>query len=169
MLNVVDLKLLIPLISPCIILRVHAFLEGYPRDGTVLDQVEWKRFWYQQQRYKTVCLTCLSFEKEQRNKRNVHSSHENSPLSKEIEWGPVFLEGRSKAMMRKWYLVAREKVSSDGNMKHNNIEISDDDEDDTNHAATIDTYIQIEPNASKIASSWLTTARFNILRKGKAV
>jgi hypothetical protein len=141
--------------------RVHSFLEERPDDDAVLDHVRWKRYWYQNQRYRTLCIPCLSFEKDQ-SQKNIA---DEAVVDKTLGWGPVHLEGTGKAIMKKWYLEARGQMTNGTSIKHKNNEISDDDEDDFITLDQRASDIQIEPKASKIASSWLTIARFNLNRK----
>jgi hypothetical protein len=145
-------------------LRVRKFQEGkeISADDTILDHVEWKLFWNQNQRYKTICLTCLSHEKEQYQKSIHHGGIECSNVMKQRHWGPVLLEDMSKSIVKTWYATAKGRISSDESATR--MEISDDDEDDMVVSAAAVSEIYIDPKALKIANSWITKARFNLMR-----
>lgn len=142
--------------------RVQTFLD---KPG-ILDQVEWKRYWHQNQRYETLCINCLSLENEEGQRKVADEAERtHSAAASVVHWGPVFLQAKCKMIMKKWYLEAKDRMPNATSVKHKN-EISDDDEDDYFAVDMKCSDIQIEPKASKIASSWLTIARFNINRKG---
>jgi len=145
---------------------VHTFLEELSNDDyAVFDQVEWKRYWFQNQRYQTLCVPCLSLEKADQTQRDMSLESQK----RTTQWGPIFLEGKSKAIIKKWYLEAQGKTHDGISAYHIMNEFSsDDDEDDLSLRHLRDSNLQLEPKATNIASSWLTIARFNLSRKNSS-
>ncbi|RYH31692.1 hypothetical protein EON65_02110, partial [archaeon] len=78
-----------------------------------MDQVQWKTFWINNQRYHTICLACLTRRKEveagQRIKGGMldGSMFEDDEQEDYPDWGPVFLSAPSKAMLLNWMNKAK--------------------------------------------------------------
>eukprot|EP01037_Dinobryon_pediforme_P019263 gene19263-19656_t len=126
---------------------------AYPGDEEV-DQVQWKSFWMNNQRYHTICLACLTKRKEAAARAAVQSSvlgfdpsifddgQEDYP-----DWGPVYLTAASKAMLLNWYRKAH------------------DDEEDDLPFSWLKEMPNITPSTNAIAVKWMRSARARLQKK----
>jgi hypothetical protein len=78
-----------------------------------VDQVQWKTFWINNQRYHTICLACLTKRKEVDAQSRLRgglldpSLFDDDAQEAYPDWGPVFLSAASKAMLLNWYRRAQ--------------------------------------------------------------
>lgn len=135
-------------------------------------KVAWKRFWMQNQRYETICLRCISKNKEQARDTDVHGameeSNEEEEPSKYPDWGPVYLSAASKAILMKWYRRAQENVWGKAGRRRPPVlvDISDDEGEDmpTNWAVS---QVALSEASKALAIRWLRTARARLQQHGE--
>lgn len=145
----------------------------YPGDEEV-DQVQWKSFWMNNQRYHTICLACITKRKEDAAKNVlrgaldpilVDDTQEDYP-----DWGPVFLNAASKAILLNWYRKAqrvragRKGVSKKKKERKTAQAVSDDEGDEGGYEWAKQAF-NASPATSAIAVKWLRTARAAMQKK----
>jgi len=142
----------------------------YPDDEEV-DQVQWKQFWVNNQRYHTICLACLTRRKELEARDKMKGAADASVFDDGQEdypeWGPVFLSAASKAMLLNWYRKAqRLRAGKRGNRRKEKVmkTISDDEGEDLPKD-----WLRDMPSVSgatkAIAVKWMRTARARLQKK----
>merc|ERR1719329_1714870 len=142
----------------------------YPGDEEI-DQVQWKTFWMNNQRYHTICLSCLSKNKEVDAQKAMQvGSFDPSIFDDEQEdypdWGPVFLTAASKAILLNWYRKAqRLRMGKKGKRKDKKAKAISDDEGDDVPASWLDELASITPASTAIAIRWMRTARARLQKK----
>ena len=143
------------------------FDEEHPDEE--FDQVAWKTFWIRHQRYRTVCLACVTARKEQ--ERNIAmkdaglfaESDDDDRDAEYPEWGPVYLSAASRAMLISWYRQAQEQLFGKGGRKRKQVMIDvSDDEGDEVPSQWANTKIDLSAASHALAIRWLRTARANI-------
>lgn len=146
---------------------------SYPGDEEV-DQVQWKTFWTNNQRYHTICLACITKRKEVEAKKALASGgydplYDDDEQEAYPEWGPVFLSAASKAIMLNWYKKAqklragkrKQRVRKEKVVK----DISDDEGDEPAFSWLKDGLKDITPASKAIAIKWMRTARARLQQK----
>ena len=148
---------------------------AYPGDDEV-DQVQWKNFWVNNQRYHTVCLACLTKRKEVETKEKLRGgAFDPSVFDDEQEdypeWGPVFLTAASKAILLNWYRKAqRLRAGKKGKRRDKVAKAISDDEGDDVPVSWLNELSKITPATKGIAIKWMRTARARLQQKrGKGV
>lgn len=143
----------------------------YPGDEEV-DQVQWKSFWMNNQRYHTVCLSCATRRKEvAKNSKMAGNVGDAAALDDAPDaypdWGPVFLSAASKAIALNWYRKAqRVRAGKKGMRKRDKIvkDISDDEGEDYPKAWS-QQLDKVSASTQAIAVFWLQTARTRMLKR----
>merc|ERR1711998_588688 len=144
--------------------------KSFPGDEEV-DQVQWKTFWMNNQRYHTTCLNCLTKRKEIATRAALAGVVDLSMYDDEQEeypdWGPVYLSAASKAILLNWYRKAqRSRAGKKGaKVRRTKIakEISDDEEE--KEAAWTKNFQQPSQATIAIAIKWVRTARARMQKK----
>jgi hypothetical protein len=142
------------------------FDEEHPDEE--FDQVAWKTFWIRHQRYRTVCLACVSARKEK--ERNaamkdagLFAETDDEGDAEYPEWGPVYLSAASRAMLINWYRQAQESLFGKGGRRRKQVMIDvSDDEGDEIPSQWANTNIDLSAASHALAIRWLRTARSNI-------
>lgn len=148
--------------------------KSYPGDEEV-DQVQWKTFWINNQRYHTICLACITKRKELDARNALRqggydpSLFEDDDQEAYPDWGPVFLSAPSKAILLNWYRKAQKlragkrknRVRKDRVVK----DISDDEGDEPAFSWLKDGLKDITPASKAIAVKWMRTARARLQQK----
>jgi hypothetical protein len=145
----------------------------YPGDEEV-DQVQWKTFWTNNQRYHTLCLACITKRKEVEAKKALAAGgydplYDDDEQEAYPEWGPVFLSAASKAIMLNWYKKAqklragkrKQRARKDKIVK----DISDDEGDEPAFSWLKEGLKDITPASKAIAIKWMRTARARLQQK----
>ncbi|CAN0182855.1 unnamed protein product, partial [Discosporangium mesarthrocarpum] len=146
----------------------NRFTEEHPVE--VFDQVAWKRFWMQHQRYETICLKCISLKKDQDRSKTIQgnmaeSDEEDGP---EIysDWGPVYLNAVSRAILMQWYRQAQENVWGKSGRKRPQVAVDvSDDEEDENPADWVTAQVRLSEASHALAIRWLRTARARLQQR----
>jgi len=145
---------------------------AYPGDVEV-DQVQWKAFWMNNQRYHTICLACLTKRKE----ATVRAALEKSTLGFDPsifddgqedypDWGPVFLTAASKAMLLNWYRKAQLlRAGKKGKRREKALKAISDDEEDDLPFSWLKELPNISPATNAIAIKWMRSARARLQKK----
>ncbi|CAM9971837.1 unnamed protein product, partial [Hapterophycus canaliculatus] len=134
-------------------------------------KVAWKRFWMQKQRYETICLQCITKNKEHAREGNLYGVMEESDEEEEPssypDWGPVYLSAASKAILIKWYRRAQETVWGKAGRRRPpvSVEISDDEGEDVPKDWVI-SQVVLSDASRALAIRWLRTARARLQRRG---
>ncbi len=124
------------------------FEAKYP--GNEFDRAMWKQFWFRTQKYHTICLPCISADKErERNAENMHDP--------DLDWGAVMLQKAGKSIISTWHQNARSNL--DGPEGTANVDISDDDEEEDVAFNWTKECIVLNEKSSIVATMWLRTAR----------
>jgi hypothetical protein len=150
--------------------RADMYDKSFPGDEEV-DQVQWKTFWMNNQRYHTTCLNCLTKRKEVATRAALAGVVDLSMYDDEQEeypdWGPVYLSAASKAILLNWYRKAqRSRAGKKGaKVRRTKIakEISDDEEE--KEAAWTKNFVQPSQATIAIAIKWVRTARARMQKK----
>jgi hypothetical protein len=147
----------------------------YPGDVEV-DQVQWKSFWINNQRYHTICLACLTKRKEQAAVNALKANGFDPSIFDDgqedyPDWGPVYLSAASKAMLLNWYRKAqRLRAGKKGKRKEKIMKAISDDEGDDAPFSWLKELPNITPATNAIALKWMRSARARLQKKaGKGV
>lgn len=100
------------------------------------DQVEWKKFWKQHQKYQTLCLDCIGLNKEEERKKRMkggmvggfHSDSDGDPGGG-TDFGPVYLSAASHAIAQLWYRKAQDRIFGSTGRRRKQVVISDDEDE----------------------------------------
>ena len=149
------------------------------------DQVAWKAFWLKNQRYRTICLQCLTSQKLQdRGGGGLQyggpdgpggqggGGFDEGPGDGSDTWGPVFLTPSARAMIVGWHRKARTRLYGKGGKRRPKhapsvaADLSDDEGDEAPFKLKGD--INLAPASRAILIRWLRTARANLQRSGSA-
>jgi len=144
---------------------------AYPGDEEV-DQVQWKTFWMNNQRYHTICLSCLTKRKEIATRAALAGVMDLSMYDDKQEdypdWGPVYLTAASKAILLNWYRKAQRvrqgKKGAKVRKPQYNRDVSDD-EGDEKEATWTKNFVPPTAATVAIAIKWVRTARARIQKK----
>lgn len=124
----------------------------------------------QNQRYETICLPCISKNKEKTRDSNIEGAIDDSEDEEEPnapDWGPVYLSAASKAVLMKWYRRAQENVWGKAGRRRPpvTVDISDDDGEDvpTDWAVA---QVVLSDASKALAIRWLRTARARLQHRG---
>eukprot|EP00613_Pedinella_sp_CCMP2098_P053939 CAMPEP_0171891194 /NCGR_PEP_ID=MMETSP0992-20121227/44597_1 /TAXON_ID=483369 /ORGANISM="non described non described, Strain CCMP2098" /LENGTH=258 /DNA_ID=CAMNT_0012518489 /DNA_START=14 /DNA_END=791 /DNA_ORIENTATION=- len=146
----------------------------HPEDE--FDQVAWKTFWIRHQRYKTICLACITAEKEKERGQALKAIGFGGPGGggggdddddfgddDGNDWGPVYLTAASRAILVKWYKTAQERVFGKGGKKRKQVVVDvSDDEGDEAPSQWARTPVDLSAASTALAVRWLRTARVRI-------
>jgi hypothetical protein len=149
---------------------------SYPGDEEV-DQVQWKTFWMNNQRYHTICLACLTKRKEVVSRAALSGVMDVTMFDDTQEeypdWGPVYLSAASKAILLNWYRKAQRVRAGKKGTKAKRSKITrdiSDDEGEEKEAYWVKNYTTPSQATIAIAIRWVRTARARIQKKrGKGV
>jgi len=150
----------------------------HPEDE--FDQVAWKTFWIRHQRYKTICLACVSSEKEKAKKNAMKGGggggggggaddddEEDDTGAGGGEWDAVYLSPAARAIMLNWYAQAQSRVFGKGGRKRKQVVVDvSDDEGDEMPSRWAQEAVELTEASKALAVRWLRTAR-NRLQKNK--
>ena len=128
------------------------------------DQVLWKNFWIKHQRYRTLCLNCISqrLEKERRAALAgaMKEESDDEPGSGYPEWGAVYLNAASKAILMGWYRTAQNRLFGKGGRRRKRVQIDvSDDEGEDVPAEWAQAAVNLSESSKAIAIKWVRTAR----------
>merc|ERR1711988_1432779 len=143
---------------------------AFPGDEEV-DQVQWKTFWMNNQRYHTICLNCLTKRKEVVTRAALAGVMDLSMYGDEQEeypdWGPVYLTAASKAILLNWYRKAQRSRAGKKGAKVRRTKIVKDVSDDEEEKEALWTKNFVQPSQATIAIGikWVRTARARIQKK----
>jgi hypothetical protein len=141
----------------------------YPGDEEV-DQVQWKSFWMNNQRYHTICLGCLTKRKELAAQNAMKGALDGTLLDDRQEdypdWGPVYLTAASKAMLLNWYRKAQRMRAGKRGLGRRNKTVKAVSDDEGDIPAEWAKSLGVPSAATQaLAIRWLRTARSRLLQK----
>ncbi|KAJ1421385.1 hypothetical protein B484DRAFT_481157 [Ochromonadaceae sp. CCMP2298] len=142
----------------------------FPGDEEV-DQVQWKSFWINNQRYHTICLACLTRRKELEAKEfmkgQVDPSLFDDGKDDYPDWGPVFLSAASKAMLLNWYRKAQGmRAGKRGNKRRNKVvKAISDDEGEDGPVEWLRDMPAVSEATKAMGIKWMRTARSRLQKK----
>jgi hypothetical protein len=139
-------------------------------DMEEFDQVAWKSFWEKHQKYRTICMACITRRNlDKRDEAMVGGGAAAAPTGP--RFGPVFLSSASKAIMQKWYGLARRRTRAKGAPGTNFLSpkrtaaqaVSSDDEDEDVMASApwARQPVRVSASTRALAIRWLQLARFS--------
>lgn len=144
--------------------RDEKFVQAYPED--LYDQVVFKQFWTKHQKYNTLCLSCLAYEKEKKRKKSILDAkgikEHNYP-----EWGPLLLVDTSAAILNTWYKTARERLFGHEGRERKQTPIEKSEDKGNDFLPITNKYSEMEKTTKVIATFWLRMARAKLQREGK--
>lgn len=125
----------------------------------------------QNQRYETICLQCITKDKEKARNGNVQGafadSEEEDYSRAYPDWGPVYLSAASRAILMKWYRNAQEKVWGKAGRRRPPVAIDvSDDEGDEVPAEWAVAQVVLSDASRALAIRWLRTARARLQQRG---
>lgn len=122
---------------------IIAFEKRHP--GNPVDHSLWKQFWFNHQKYKTICVPCKS--------KKMKDDTRKFEVSKDL-----LLDPKTCEISKKWLLWARKNVRTTAH-----IDVSDDSSsEDEPYWKSADT-IELGRTSSALAILWLKRARRHIL------
>eukprot|EP00814_Leptocylindrus_danicus_P022468 CAMPEP_0116032652 /NCGR_PEP_ID=MMETSP0321-20121206/18304_1 /TAXON_ID=163516 /ORGANISM="Leptocylindrus danicus var. danicus, Strain B650" /LENGTH=1662 /DNA_ID=CAMNT_0003508143 /DNA_START=2771 /DNA_END=7759 /DNA_ORIENTATION=+ len=134
--------------------------------GDEFNQAKWKHFWQKHQRYRTLCLPCISLSKQK--ERNAALSGDPTGLNDSgyPEWGAVYLDSSSRDILQFWYASAQEHIfGKEGRQRQKaSIDISDDEAEDSVRIKWPREEANFSASSKEIATIWLRTARSKLQR-----
>lgn len=125
----------------------------------------------QNQRYETICLQCISRNKEKARNLNIHGamveSEEEEGSRSYPDWGPIYLSAASKAILMKWYRRAQGNVWGKAGRQRPPVlvDISDDDGEDVPADWAI-AQVVLSDASKALAIRWLRSARARLQQRG---
>lgn len=125
----------------------------------------------QNQRYETICLQCISKNKEKARDKSIQGGMVDSDdgESEEVypDWGPVYLNAASRAILMQWYRKAQENVWGKAGRRRPPviIDVSDDEGDDVPAEWAV-TRVVLSDASKALAIRWLRTARARLQQRG---
>jgi len=161
------LTVCINIINDNVIFRDKKFVESFP--DSKFDQSQFKNFWKRNQKYRTICMACISKRADAARKSCLNNdvrdvNHNNS--TDYPNWGGVRLDTASKAILMNWYNTAQGRVFGENGKRRQrvNIDISDDEDDKPDYAWARKP-VSFDETSHKIAVTWLQDARAKLQRK----
>jgi hypothetical protein len=140
------------------------------------DQVAWRAFWEKHQKYRTICMACITRRNQERREEAMMGfapgalgGAADRPAGP--DFGPVFLSPASKAIMRKWYMTARGRLRGRGGASPKRqtalaVSTDDEDEDVMAQAPWARKPVQMSAASRAIAVKWLQLARYERSKSG---
>ena len=138
-------------------------------------QMLWRKHWERHQRYLTLCLPCISLQKEkERNARLTGDAlaielekagsvtSEGNHESTAVAWDVAHLKGASKQILSRFHAMAKESLFGEqGRRRTASIIDASDDEN-----AVARPSITVSASSKYIAINWLKTARIKLQQHG---
>lgn len=125
----------------------------------------------QKQRYETICLPCITRNKEKARDNKIHGAIEDSEDEEDPgtypNWGPVHLSAASRAILMKWYRKAQKNVWGKSGRRRPpvSIDVSDDEGEDIPTDWAIGQVV-LSDSSKALAVRWLRTARARLQQRG---
>jgi len=128
------------------------------------DQVLWKNFWQKHAKYRTICLSCISQRKEKDRRDALVGALKDDDSDGGAdypEWGPVYLNAASDAILKGWYRAAQNRLfGKEGGKKRDRVQIQvSDDEGDELLQSWAQESLDLAESSKLMAVKWLRTAR----------
>ncbi|KAF0732128.1 hypothetical protein Ae201684_010780 [Aphanomyces euteiches] len=140
------------------------FERSYPSDE--FDVAEWKKYFAQHQKFKTLCLSCLAKQKQQIRMPALGAGANNADdaeAAATLGFGSVHLNAASRALMMKWYRLGQDRVFGKTGKRRVVANISDDeDEIALRGAAWANRPLNLNAASTAIALKWMVAARLSI-------
>ncbi|RHY28711.1 hypothetical protein DYB32_005759 [Aphanomyces invadans] len=149
------------------------FERSYPSDE--FDVAEWKKYFAQHQKFKTLCLSCLAKQKLEMRMPALGANADNADddmAAATLGFGQVHLNAASRALMLKWYRLGQDRVFGKTGKRRAVADVSDDEDDiATRGAAWANRPVRLNAASTAIALKWMVSARLNLKAKvqGKKV
>lgn len=141
------------------------FTFQYPSEN--FNLVLWKSYWKTHQAYETKCLLCISQEKDMARSNTTQVSKIIQEHQGDNNWGPVFLQESSRAILMQWYKEAHENIFEGGEGRtRNSVDISDDEGGDVSFEWAQGKFVSDEATKG-IALKWLLNSRVILQRRQK--
>lgn len=124
----------------------------------------------QNQRYETICLQCISRDKEKARNGTIQGAladSEEDDSRAYPDWGPVYLSAASKAILMKWYRNAQENIWGKTGRRRPPaaIDVSDDEGEEVPAEWAVAQVVLSEASKA-LAIRWLRTARSRLQQRG---
>jgi len=139
------------------------------------DQIAWKAFWKQHQKYRTLCLDCVALNKAQEQKDRMEQfgvdiqSDSDGDKGNATDFGPVYLSAASHAIARLWYHKAQDRIFGKTGRRRKQVEISDD-EDDIHDAEGKEHWsrkkVVLDTASKAMLVKWIRMARSDMQKRG---
>jgi len=163
-----------------LVIPLEVMIENFEKENpggmTEFDQVGWKRYWMKHQRYETICLPCITKNRNDERKEAMRrggggigggltdseGEDEDRP-----DFGPVYLSAASRAILLGWYRAAQDKVwkgKKGRRRKKKVIEVSDDEGEEL-VAEWARKPVVITEASKALAIKWLRTARSRLQQR----
>ncbi|KAF0687226.1 Aste57867_20988 [Aphanomyces stellatus] len=144
------------------------FERSFPSDE--FDVAEWKKYFAQHQKFKTLCLSCLAKQKiESRVPLGANGDGaDDLEAAATLGFGAVYLNAASRALMLKWYRLGQDRVFGKTGKRRAVANVSDDDDEAaTRGAAWANQPVRLNAASTAIALKWMVSARLNIKAKNQ--
>lgn len=141
-----------------------AFIKEYPKSE--FDQVLWKQFWHHKQKHHTLCLPCISDEKNHSDAISSKLPDVQHTIDQDREWSGIMLEDATRSILTMWYNTAQNNIFGVGGRKRDKVPIDisdDDDEDMPTQWSSIP--LQMTESSTDVAIFWLRSARARLQNK----
>ncbi|RHY92009.1 hypothetical protein DYB35_001665 [Aphanomyces astaci] len=149
------------------------FERSFPSDE--FDVAEWKKYFAQHQKFKTLCLSCLAKQKLEMRMPALGSTGDHADddeAAATLGFGQVYLTAASRALMLKWYRLGQDRVFGKTGKRRAVANVSDDDDDvATRGAVWANRPVRLNAASTAVALKWMVSARLNLKAKvqGKKV
>ncbi|RHZ20333.1 hypothetical protein DYB31_000784, partial [Aphanomyces astaci] len=149
------------------------FERSFPSDE--FDVAEWKKYFAQHQKFKTLCLSCLAKQKLEMRMPALGSTGDHADddeAAATLGFGQVYLTAASRALMLKWYRLGQDRVFGKTGKRRAVANVSDDDDDvATRGAIWANRPVRLNAASTAVALKWMVSARLNLKAKvqGKKV
>lgn len=88
------------------------FLKEYGASDGQLDQVLWKKFFRNMQRYQTICLPCIQ-ERKRKHEEDLLNDDKEEDMGPDIAGQPKSFNQASAAIMTMWHTKAKAALEYD--------------------------------------------------------
>ncbi|OQR94449.1 hypothetical protein ACHHYP_01279 [Achlya hypogyna] len=144
------------------------FDKAYPSDE--FNVAEWKAYFAQHEKFKTLCLNCLAKQKhEARAPLGMGADDramDDADAAAALGFGLVELNAASRAIMLKWYRLGQDRVFGKTGKRRAVANVSDDEEEAALRGAKwANQPVHLNAASTAIALKWMVAARLSIKAK----
>ncbi|KAE8913897.1 hypothetical protein PF004_g11009 [Phytophthora fragariae] len=133
------------------------------------DAAAWKDFFAKHQKFKTLCLNCIVHLKTTGQIGGLRGLGGGAGGTGGDEgWGATPLNAASYALLQKWYRKAQDRVFGKSGKRHQQLDVSDDEEEAMQHRYEWTRQpVALNAASTALARKWLIAARQKLREPGR--